>query len=760
MGLGRGCVLMQNGTRRDRKLTMDALPFPPGRPSDRPGPLARFLPPLETGTARRALGLCESPGTWVLDPFGASPRLAVELACSGVGLLTACNNPVTRFVLEGAAHPIPVGDLHTALAHLATAAKDNRRLEQFLLDLYLTACSRCRTPVSADRFVWDRETETPVVRTYTCPQCGRSGDDSTAPADREKAAGFARHGLQYALAVEQLATAGDPDREHAEAALAVYPGRAVFALITLLSKLGSLGLDPPIRRAAEALLLSTFDATNALWGFPEGRVRPRQLVASPHFIEANVWRALEAAVDEWDFESRELEVVAWPHEGEPRAGRISLFAGPSRELAATLGRGQVRDVLTVLPRPNQAYWTLSALWAAWLWGREAAQPIRVVLHRRRYDWAWHASALRAALVSLGPALSDDAQIVGLLPESEPGFIAAAALGFDAAGFEMTGQAMRAEEGQAVLRWVRRAPPAAPVAAAELTPAMTSAARQVVQARGEPTPFPSLHAAAWGVLAQERKLGPLLQAEEAHALTLLNDRFEKSLADKRTFVHFGAGAEAEVGQYWLADPATASDPLADRVEMAVVERLRSGVPVVEEELEADVCRVLPGLLTPDRRLFLACLKSYALPEDPAGTWRLRPEDHPEARARDHDETAHLLLEIGSRLGYTAVQEQDILWRDAFGSDRYVFRVRTHAAFGQALRDAGEVIHVLPGGRGSLVAEKVRRDPRLRAWLQAGLRLVKFRHVRRLAAETTLTPDNLEERLALDPIDESDPQLPLL
>jgi hypothetical protein len=39
-------------------------------------------------------------------------------------------------------------------------------------------------------------------------------------------------------------------------------------------------------------------------------------------------------------------------------------------------------------------------------------------------------------------------------------------------------------------------------------------------------------------------------------------------------------------------------------------------------------------------------------------------------------------------------------------------------------------------------------------------VKFRHVRRLAAETTLTRDNLDERLALDPIDESDPQLPLL
>ena len=745
---------------RSGSPSMDALPFPTGRPPTRPGPLARFLPPLEVGTATRALPLCEPPDAWVLDPFGASPRLVVELVRAGTGVLTACNNPVTRFVLEGAAQPIPASDLRTALARLGTASKDSTRLEHFLLDLYQTACSRCKAPVSAERFIWDREAQIPVVRRYTCPQCGHGGDESTTPADREQAAGYARRGLQQALALEQLAPAGDPDREHAEAALAVYPGRAVFALITLTSKLGSLDLEPGIQRAAEALLLSAFDATNALWGFPEGRTRPRQLTASPHFVEANGWRALERAVDEWSFESPGVEVDVWPHAGEPAAGRLSLFAGPSRELAGTLERGQVQRVLTVLPRPNQAYWTLSALWAAWLWGRGSAAPIRVALHRRRYDWAWHASALRTALSSITPALSEDAQVVALMPEAEPGFVAAAALGFDAAGFEMTGQAMRAEEGQAVLRWVRGVHPATAVDAAALTPLMTRAARQVVEARGEPSPFSCLHAAAWGMLAQERQLAPLLQAEEARALTLLNDRFEKSLADKRTFVHFGAGAEAEVGQYWLADPATAGDPLADRVEVLVVEQLRLAEALAEEQLEAEACRSLPGLLTPERRLVQACLRSYAVEEEPGAAWRLRPEDDPPTRAHDQEEIAHLLKEIGDRLGYSVVQPQDVIWRDAFGIDRYIFRVRSHAAFGEALRDAGEVIHVLPGGRGPLVAEKARRDPRLRAWLQAGLRVVKFRHVRRLAAETTLTRDNLEERLALDPIHESDPQLPLL
>jgi hypothetical protein len=696
----------------------------------------------------------------MLDPFGASPRLLTELAASGAQVLTACNNPVTRFVLEGTARPIPPSDLRTALARLAAAPKDNQRLERFVLDLYLTTCSLCKATVSADRFVWDREQGFPVLRTYTCPACGHGGDESTDAADRERAAGFSRRGLQHALALEQLAPVGDPDREHAEAALAVYPGRAVFALITLLSKLAALDLEPALRRAADALLLSTFDATNALWSFAEGRSRPRQLTASPHFIETNAWRALERAGEDWAVGEAGIALRSWPQQGALEAGTVSVFPGPSRDLAATLERGQVRRVLTVLPRPNQAYWTLSALWAGWLWGREAAAPIRVALRRRRYDWAWHAAALRTAVSGLSLALADDARVLALLPEAEPGFVAAAALGLDGAGFEMTGQALRAEEGQAVLAWQRRASSAAGIEAASLTPLMTLPAQQVIEARGEPTPYACLHAAAWGELASRRLLAPLLQAEEARSMTLLNDRFEKALADKRSFVHFGAGAEAEVGLYWLTDPATAGAPLADRVEEALVEQLQAGVDVWEEEVEAEVCRRLPGRLTPDRRLVQACLNSYASCHDESGMWRLRAEDEAPTRARDREEVARLLHAIGEGLGFRVEERQDIVWLDALGLVRYVFRVRTHAGFAQALRDAGEVIHVLPGGRGPLVAEKARRDPRLRAWMQAGLHLVKFRHVRRLAAETTLTRDNLDERLALDPIHESDPQLPLL
>jgi len=82
-------------------------------------------------------------------------------------------------------------------------------------------------------------------------------------------------------------------------------------------------------------------------------------------------------------------------------------------------------------------------------------------------------------------------------------------------------------------------------------------------------------------------------------------------------------------------------------------------------------------------------------------------------------------------------------------------------GGALQSAEHPLtFVLPGGRASLVMAKVRRDPRLSEWLKSGPRIIKFRHIRRLATETTLTRENLNQRFIIDPPEHHDPQLPLL
>src|SRR3989304_2683040 len=112
------------------------IPYLPGKPVLGAGPLARFLPPLEEGTVALAIERFGMQGNLVLDPFGASPRLALEAAQQGCSVLVAANNPITRYVLRHTLNPFALDELQSALSRLAASAKDGGRLEPFLLDLY------------------------------------------------------------------------------------------------------------------------------------------------------------------------------------------------------------------------------------------------------------------------------------------------------------------------------------------------------------------------------------------------------------------------------------------------------------------------------------------------------------------------------------------------------------------------------------------------------------------------------------------------
>ena len=337
------------------------IPFLPGYPPIQSGPLARFLPPLEEGSISRALETYDESGELILDPFGASPRLVVEAAQAGRAVLVAANNPITRFVLQNTIQPFTLAELQTALARLAAAPKDGSRLEPFVLDLYRTECARCGASVIAESFIWERDSGVPTHKIYVCDRCNHAGEGATTEADWERAREHSRRGLQHALALEQVAPPGDPDRRHAEKALSVYPGRTLYALITLLNKLEQLTLPERLKAAGQALLLSASDSVNALWGYPEGRSRPRQLSASPRYREDNVWWALERAVATWAMEDTGVELVEWRENEPPQPGSVAVFPGPVRELIPTLRDREARFLLTVLPRPNQAFWTLSAL---------------------------------------------------------------------------------------------------------------------------------------------------------------------------------------------------------------------------------------------------------------------------------------------------------------------------------------------------------------------------------------------------------------
>ena len=743
------------------RIMSEELSFPPGRPIDRSAPLARFLPPLESGVVLNVLERVADKGSLIVDPFGVSPTLVLEAARAGYAVLVATGNPINGFLIQLHANPIDPALLRMALARFANAPKDGRRMEPFLLDLYRTMCSRCGARISADYFIWERDAEEPLLKGYSCDRCGHAVEEATNEMDRGLARSYSGRGLHYAMALEQLASRSDPYRMHAENALNVYTGRSLYALITLLSKLNQLDLDDQTLMAARALLLYACDACNALWSHPEGRLHPRRLSLSPQYRETNVWRAMERAIQAWSFEGPPIPVNSWSSESLPDSGTVSIYPGSGRFLRDSLEKGSAALMLSVLPRPSQAYWTLAAMWTAWLWGQEEASSIKVALRRRRYDWSWHARALLMVLEKVVDLFEDGTPAFVYLPDVDPGFLGAALAGLDGAGFRLTGSALRVADEQAILRLetspLKRPPKPIP----DFRHQMSEAAVKVLERRGEPAPYLVLHAAVWTRLAEARQLAPFWHSEDGNPIPRLSDELEAVLRDSQVFQRIGKATEIEHGLYWLTDPCGADEPLSDQIEESVLGLLRQGTFLSEKAIFDRIYGTYSGLLTPDKRFLDDCLISYAEKESEEGIWRLHDQDQSDARAADIEEMRRLLVTVGARLGFEVEGDEVLLWIDNQKGIMFQFRVQETAKLAEALIPREPPLtFVLPGGRALLVMAKIRRDPRLAEWITAGGRIIKYRHVRRLFADTTLSRENLMQRIAIDPPDHQDPQLPLL
>jgi hypothetical protein len=775
----------------------DTIPFIPGKTPSKISPLGRYLPPIPYGVAAAWLSRHVPPGSWLLDPFGASPRVAVEAGRAGYRVLVAANNPVARYLLEKTANPPEADKLRAALAELSAAYKGTERIEPHIQSLYQTECAQCGQTITAEAFLWERDASAPFGRIYRCPHCNDVGEHPATPQDAERARRFSSGpagSLHRARALERVAPANDPDRPYAEEALEVYPPRAVYVLITLINKLDQLypGLheNAEQRSLLEALLLAAADQANALWPYPTARARPRQLSIPPRYRENNIWLALEEAIINWQpnlpGEPSKLAVTTWP-DFPPEDGGLCVFEGRFKELGDQLKRVKIDAVLAPIPRPNQAFWTLSALWAGWLWGYEASAPFKSVLRRRRYDWSWHATALNAVWGHLAPLLPIDTPIWGLIGESEPGFISAALASAALAGFKLESIALQAGSNQAQISWrsgqeppdQSETLPASQAAEANLQSIAARSGLQYLEQRGEPAPYLSLHSAVLGAICYAEALfGP----SPGEAMSVVQNAFNKTFTYANGFSRF-AGSEhsLDVGLWWLRqDPhissRAASLPLADRAEMAAVRFLSKNPGCTFLELEAAVCAELTGLMTPDRDLLRAILDSYGekiireeplasnVEEEGSVTWRLQASDAPHARTADIKAITRILAEMGARLGFQVEGDAPQNWHNPHGEIHYSIHISASTVFGkilsQASTPAAKKILALPGSRSPLTAFKLSANPDLSRHLSSGWLFVKFRHIRRLAEDASLNAANLDDKLLLDPLTKDQPQMSLL
>jgi len=731
---------------------MDSQPYFPGlKPAD-PGPLSRFLPPLEEGVISAWLSHQNLTGNWLLDPFGFSPRLVLEAARSGYRVLVTVNNPITRFLLETFANPPPESEFTAALADLGSVKKGDERLEHHLQTLYFTNCEKCGQQIRAQAFLWRKGEAVPYARVYECGHCGDAGERLAAEDDIERARKIAAtDGLHRSRSFERVVSLKDENRFHAEEAIQHYLPRPLYVLTTVINRLESLSLSPERRRALTALILLACDAGNTLWAHPAERPRPKQLSTPNQFREHNVWMMMEHGSSLFTEMGGRVACETWPRR-LPEDGGICIYEGRLRDLAHEVKKEiPIAAVFGSLPRPNQAFWTLSALWAGWLWGREAVEPYKAALRRRRYDWAWNATALNSMFNHLNELLADGVPVFGLLPEPEPSFLTSAFSAAEVTGFALESVALRTEHDPVQAIWKSSQKPEMSKANPGL---VQDALHNYLSLRGEPAGYLHIHAAGLITLAEAHALKPS-ELEFDEVLRRTHALFESALKEDDRFVHYSTGEGVDTGLWGLKLAAAADESLSDRVEIAVVTYLQKNPNSIFIEIESDLNPRFPGLFTPSKGLVYAVLNSYA--EKDGARWTLRAEDVASARRDEMNNVLNLLEVIGKRLGYeTRMEDKSILWEEN-GKPVHSFYVLASALVGRALENADEqTVIVIPGGRAALAAYKQQRDPALASRMKK-FRVIKYRLLRALNEVQILTRESFEEQVASDPVEQSRGQM---
>src|ERR1700752_484127 len=598
---------------------MDPQPYIPGLGPPEPGPLSRFMPLLEDGVISSWLPLHAPASAWLLDPFGFSPRLVLEAARSGYRVLVTVNNPITRFLIEMAADPPPEADFKAAMADLTATRKGEERLGAHLQSLYVTTCEKCGREIQAESFLWRKGEIAPYARKYTCPHCEDSGEHVATHEDIERTKKMAStDSLHRSRAFERVVQLDDGDRVFAEEAIEYYLPRPLYVLTTIINRLDSLNLTPERRRALNALILVACDAGNTLWRHPAERRRPKQLNIPHQFREHNLWMQLERGINLWTQTASSVVCEAWP-EKLPESGGICIYEGRLRDLAHEVKKEiPIAAVIGSLPRPNQAFWTLSALWAGWIWGREAVEPYKLVLRRRRDDWTWNATALNAAFTHLFELLPLGTQFFGLLSEPEPSFLTSALTAASAAGFDLESLAVRTEHDPIQLLWRRGEHLKREAREVNVADVRESIHSHLTE-RGEPASYFHVHAAGMIPLTESHGLKQKDQ-EFDEALRSTHSLIQTALSEDERFVHYSTGESVDTGLWGLTahhEQSSSSsaaqtkdkiegDSLSDRVEVAVVTFLQKNPNSIFLEIEEDLYPRFPGLLTPSKAMIYSVL----------------------------------------------------------------------------------------------------------------------------------------------------------
>lgn len=712
-------------------------------------PLGRYFPPYLPGRASTWLNRYSAAGTWVLDPFGLDPYSALDLAQAGYRVAIASNNPIAAFVLEtlSTTQPADWDEALLLLSNLKTTG--GIRLEDYLESFYLIPCPNpecgiggTHSQARVERIIHDDEPGEPLLIKYKCPQCKQEGELAIEEGEPNPLPAYPSLALYRARAMELVVPPQDPLRSLIEDVLKYYDPRPLVLLQVMLNRIQSSAHTDRQRSLMRAIFLLAADRVNVLWAYPLGRNRPRQLMRPPAHEELNLWQAVQDAVKSWKSACRPVNLRSWP-DLVPQTGGISLFRGRLREWQPPLDPRQISAVHSVLPRRNQAFWNLSALWAGWLWGSEALEPMRNALLRQRYDWTWHTVALQKVLGNLPRMILPSTPILLQIPEVEPRFLLAGTLGAQEGGLQLQAYALSGDDSTLQTVWRVEDPAHLRAPARPLFSTARDLAREYLTELGEPSSYTMLFTQ---VLLGAQSLDLLHgqpKKQPNGTLPELEAELNEVLADTTFFTRFYPNITADSGLYWLKDPPAYYQPMADRVEIALREAFYGHESLSHAEVLAALHEQSPGLQTPDDALLDELLAAYAKADYEGGLrWHLRGSEAAASRSADLREMRALLESFANTLQYRReLSAEAVTWRDEEGNTLYTFFPITTAIVAPLLLKhahlPGKKVVAIPGSKTSLLGFKLKRDPNLGSLVGPDWQFMRFRQLRALKENPLLS-----------------------
>ena len=429
-----------------------------------------------------------------------------------------------------------------------------------------------------------------------CPHCNDSGQKPVTEEDLERLVALQRsYPMHRSRALEWASTGTDDSIKIVNDVLNLYPPRAIYFIFTLLNKLDAMKADANQEAIFDALSISILDAGHSLNPWPESEELPRSLAQPADYIERNLWTVMENAAGDWTQAARPVNYTTWPE--IPDQAGLTLHRGRMRELAVERHAVSPTAIFSTIPRPYAAFWTFSAVWSAWLWGKENAASFLGILERRRFDWAWHSAALQSAFSSASKLMTKESPIIALLPEPSSGLSNAVFNAASASAWKLTGIACADDSLPIQCRWTSENHPTAS-GKANTQRIIRDAIRQLLIDTGEPQSYTFLHAGIMAALAGRNCLPKDLVQLRGDVPVQIGKDVAAIFADAKFLRHLkSASSDPETGYWWLEKLAELPDSISDQIELTLVDYLQQKPRVDFLEVVDYLCSRFTGFQSP-------------------------------------------------------------------------------------------------------------------------------------------------------------------